>query len=71
MAFTSADIAALKRAMANAGNAAEVEYSDGTRTRFMTPAQAANLLGMMEADVAKADGRRRKRQIHVFTSSGF
>ncbi|MBP2310507.1 hypothetical protein GBZ48_35550 [Azospirillum melinis] len=71
MAFTSDDVAALKRAMSKAGNAAEVEYSDGTRTRFLAPKQAAELLAMMEADVTKGSGRRRKRQIRVLTSSGF
>ncbi|MFD1627661.1 hypothetical protein [Azospirillum griseum] len=71
MAFTQTDVDALKSAIAKAGNAAEVEYSDGTRTRFITPKQAADMLGMMERDVARTSGRRPKRQIRVITSSGF
>lgn len=58
MAWTQTDVDALKTAIAAAGNAAEVRYSDGAQVRYMPVTDAQNLLQMMEADVAAASSRR-------------
>jgi hypothetical protein len=46
-----AQLEALKTAIASAGNAADVSYSDGARIRYLTPDEASRLLELMTADV--------------------
>jgi hypothetical protein len=70
MSWTQNDVDALKAAMARAGNVAEFQYSDGSRTRFLTPAQARELLREMEADVRAATSTP-VRGVRFATRSGY
>ncbi|MBN9525774.1 MAG: hypothetical protein J0H82_06215 [Alphaproteobacteria bacterium] len=70
MAFTQAQVDALKDAIAAAGIDQEVEYADGSRVKRMTPAQARDLLAMMEADVKATAPSAPIRRIIVTTCKG-
>jgi len=65
MAWTSADVAKLKKAIAS--GATEVRYADRT-VRYRTLQEMRETLAMIEAE---ASGRTRTRMIRVGYRSGF
>ena len=54
MAFSQADLDALKAAIAEAGTTSEVRFSDNSLVRYISTTEAVTLLRLMEADVQKA-----------------
>lgn len=54
MAWTQTDADGLKAAITAAGNAAQVRFADGRTMQYLTPAEAAALLTMMERDIRAA-----------------
>jgi hypothetical protein len=76
MAWTQADIDALKAAIVASAGVAEVRYADGSAVRYMAPDQAAKLLQTMQLDVNAADtsgsgGATRIRAFRGALSSGY
>jgi hypothetical protein len=54
MAWTQSDVDALKAAIGKAGNAAQVRFADGRQVQYLTAADAAALLTLMQRDVNAA-----------------
>jgi hypothetical protein len=77
MAWTQADIDALKAAIVASAGVAEVRYADGSAVRYMAPDQAAKLLQTMQLDVNAAaatvsgSGTTRVRAFRGALSSGY
>jgi hypothetical protein len=75
MAWTQADIDALKAAIVASAGVAEVRYADGSAVRYMAPDQAAKLLQTMQLDLNSADtsesGATRIRAFRGALSSGY
>lgn len=54
MAFSQADVDALKESIAASGNAQEVRYADGAGVKYLSANDALALLGRMEQDARLA-----------------
>lgn len=56
MAFTTADVAALERAMATGAN--KVRFADGREVTYRSLDEMRRILAMAQADVAGTSGRQ-------------
>jgi len=68
MAYTQADIDALKTAIAS--GAIEVRHSDGRMVRYRSLQEMENLLNIMQADLG-ATGTVINRQYRVYSEKGW
>lgn len=69
MAWTQADVDALKAAIAS--GAQSVTYPDGSAVTYRSLGQMKDVLGMMQAEVNRAaGGQKRIRRILLNTSKG-
>lgn len=69
MAYTQADIDAIKRAIASSTDT--VTFSDGRSVRYKSNKDMMDALALAQREVAAADGRRPVRRIRVITDKGY
>lgn len=68
MAFTQADVDAIKTAIASGEH--EITYGDGRRIQYRSVAELQSALQLAQNEVAAAAGTTKKRTVRFQTSKG-